>query len=129
MTRSLNRIGALLVLACALPMAGVASAQPGYGPGGHGGPGQHREYRESKRLESYSIDVLRNNRKECSVLRNVREERGGRIIAECLSNNKSRELTYSIDPMRGHRGARVALVSNQHNRDMKYRDGYHLDRR
>lgn len=124
MTRSLNRIGALLVLACAIPMAGVASAQPGPGYG------QHREYRDAKRLESYSIDVLRNNRKECSILRGVHEERGGRIIADCLSNNRTRELTYSIDPRPGYHGARVALVSNKHNREMPYRDSPHrIDRR
>lgn len=82
---------------------------------------------EAQRLESYSRDVLRNNRKECSDIRSVREQRDGQITVECLSNNKRRELRYEITPTRGNRGARVVLLSEQ--RNAPHRDGPRRDYR
>jgi hypothetical protein len=118
MNRSLTRISALLVFSCSV---GLAMAQSSVNPN------DSEKSPETQRLASYAKDVLSNKHKECSVLRNAREEKGGRVIAECLSDNKMRELTYSIDPVRGNREARVALVSNQHNREMKYREVSYLD--
>ena len=121
MLRTLNRIGVFLVLACAGTLANAAP----YGPG----PSEHRERRNSERLESYAKDVLRNNKKECSVVRDAHEERDEKIVVDCLSKDKLRELRYVITPSNGQRGAKVSLVSNQHNKNTKLRDGQHLDSR
>ena len=105
MTSRLHRFGAFFVLACALPMA---NAQPAF-----------HHSREAQRLENYAQDVLRNNRRECRDLRQVRQHPNGQVHVECLSNNQRRELRYVISPARedrrgGHRGygARVDVVSS-----------------
>lgn len=121
MSRSLNRIGALIVLACAGTLANAAT----YGSG----PSEHREHRNSERLESYAENVLRNNNKECSVVRDAHEERDGKIVVDCLSKDKLRELRYVITQPQGQRGARATLVANQHNQDIAYSDVEHLDDR
>ena len=75
MTRSLNRIGTLLILACSLSMAGIASAKS-YGEQ----PQERREAREEQRLMAYSADVLRNNRRECGVMQEVMQHPNGKIV-------------------------------------------------
>ena len=98
MTSRLHRFGALFVLACALPMA---NAQPTF----------HRS-REAQRLENYAQDVLRNNRRECRDLRQVRQHPNGQVHVECLSNNQRRELRYVISPAReDRRGGRATSAS------------------
>ena len=121
MSRSLNRIGVLIALACAGTLANAAA----YGSV----PSEHREHRDSERLEAYAKDVLRNNQKDCSVVRDAHEERDGKVVVDCLSKDKLRELRYVITPSNGQRGARAALVSNQHNQDIAYLDVEHLDNR
>lgn len=111
MSTRLHRVGALLVLACTLPLA---QAQPSF-----------HHPREQQRLQNYASDVLRNNRRDCAALRSVEQRHNGKIEAVCVSNNNRRLLRYQISPPRedrrhgGYRnqGARVELLSSAPMRD------------
>lgn len=121
MTHRFYRLGAFIALACSFTMAQAQSYQSR----------ESNHFRESKRVENYAKDVLRNNRNECLVLQNANQRPNGKIVVECLSYNKRNQLRYVISPAREqarnggkrHYGARVQLVSTKPHNRHGVRDG------